>query len=45
MEKISKILIVDDDSKIRDLIIATLEEPVESYGVELLTAEKDHKNG
>jgi DNA-binding response OmpR family regulator len=36
----SKILIVDDDSKIRDLIIATLEEPLGNYGVELLTAEK-----
>ena len=34
-----KILIVDDDSNIMDLIIATLEELVADYGVELLTAE------
>ncbi len=34
-----KLLIVDDDSNIMDLIIATLEELVADYGVELLTAE------
>ena len=38
MEKMPKILIVDDDSDIRALVIATLEE-LENYGVELLTAE------
>jgi two-component system alkaline phosphatase synthesis response regulator PhoP len=39
MENMPKILIVDDGSNIRDLIIATLEELVENYGVHLLTAE------
>ena len=38
MEKVPKILIVDDDSGIRALVIATLEE-LEDYGVELLTAQ------
>ena len=38
MEKIPNILIVDDDSNMRNLVIETLEE-LEGYGVELLTAE------
>ena len=38
MEKMPKILIVDDNSSIKALIIETLEE-LENHGVELLTAE------
>ncbi len=38
MEKIPNILIVDDDSNMRNLVIETLEE-LEYYGFELLTAE------
>jgi two-component system alkaline phosphatase synthesis response regulator PhoP len=38
MEKMPKILIVDDDSNMRILVLETLEE-FEDYGIELLTAE------
>jgi len=38
MEKMPKILVVDDDSNMRTLLLETLEE-FEDYGIELLTAE------